>query len=264
MRPWIVMRRLVAQARRCTPGRTGWRRGQCWGWRVHHSWVARPARRQPSRRRLQAHPRWHPQRLADKVRERRLHLRRQTHQPRQCCPCCHCCHRARHRRRHHRTYTAAEASSAAGLRSRSLELIHHRLPASWPIKGCPNNKKGRTDLFICNKSVSQSVFSRQLSEGGGCFTVPPRAHPSSWPIILLRGGDVSARAHTCVAWGRCVAFGRPNMSVWGHAGARSRTPKVACISSFRPFFGTLFSIPFWLFQFSVSISLRRPNSLEET
>ena len=30
-----------------------------------------------------------------------------------------------------------------------------------------------------------------------------------------------------------VAFGRPKMSVWGHAGARSRTPKVACISFLR-------------------------------
>ena len=41
-------------------------------------------------------------------------------------------------------------------------------------------------------------------------------------------GDVSARAHTCVAWGRCVAFGRPKMSIWGHAGARSAPAKVAC------------------------------------
>jgi hypothetical protein len=45
-----------------------------------------------------------------------------------------------------------------------------------------------------------------------------------------RGGGVSARAHACVALGRCVAFGRPKMSVWGHAGARSAPAKVACIS----------------------------------
>ena len=45
---------------------------------------------------------------------------------------------------------------------------------------------------------------------------------------LTRGGEVSARAHTCVAWGRCVAFGRPKMSVWGHAGAGSAPAKVAC------------------------------------
>ena len=49
---------------------------------------------------------------------------------------------------------------------------------------------------------------------------------------LWRGGDVSARAHTCVAWGRWVAFGRPNMSVWGHAGAGSAPAKVACNSKF--------------------------------
>ena len=36
--------------------------------------------------------------------------------------------------------------------------------------------------------------------------------------LLARGGDVSARAHTCVALGRCVAFGRPNISVWGSSG----------------------------------------------
>ena len=33
---------------------------------------------------------------------------------------------------------------------------------------------------------------------------------------LERGGGVRARAHACVALGRCVAFGRPKMSVWGH------------------------------------------------
>ena len=44
------------------------------------------------------------------------------------------------------------------------------------------------------------------------------------------------------------------MSVWGHAGARSPTPKVACISFIRPFFGTLFSIPSFLFQLHSSAS----------
>ena len=39
--------------------------------------------------------------------------------------------------------------------------------------------------------------------------------------IRRRGGGVSARAHACVALGRSVAFGRPKMSVWGHAGAGS-------------------------------------------
>ena len=64
------------------------------------------------------------------------------------------------------------------------------------------------------------------------FTVPPRAHPSSANYTLTRGGEVSARAHTCVAWGRCVAFGRPKMSVWGHTGAGSAHAKVACNSKF--------------------------------
>ena len=141
MRPWMMALRRQAALRRCTQGRTGWRQGQCWGWRVSHSLVVRPTRRQPSRRRLKArwHPRWHPQRLADKVRERRLHLRRQTHQPRHCC---YCCHRARHRRRHRRTHTPAEASSAvgtviAGLRSGLLEQqFRGRLRSTLPLSQC--------------------------------------------------------------------------------------------------------------------------------
>ena len=52
-------------------------------------------------------------------------------------------------------------------------------------------------------------------------------------------GSTSARAHSrlvpsCVALVRCVAFGRPKMSVWGHAGARSAPTKVAC----NPTYGT--------------------------
>ena len=79
---------------------------------------------------------------------------------------------------------------------------------------------------------SSQVPQVKSSQSVSYFTVPPRAHPSSRNYLLSRGGDVSARAHTCVAWGRCVAFGRPKMSVWGHAGARSRTPKVACNTEF--------------------------------
>jgi hypothetical protein len=55
-----------------------------------------------------------------------------------------------------------------------------------------------------------------------------------------RGGGVRARAHACVALSRCVAFGRPKMSVWGHAGAGSPSSKVACISFLRPLFWNLF------------------------
>ena len=46
------------------------------------------------------------------------------------------------------------------------------------------------------------------------------------------------------------------MSVWGHAGARSRTPKVACISFVRPFFGTFLDS---LFSVSVATHLRNKS-----
>ena len=61
---------------------------------------------------------------------------------------------------------------------------------------------------------------------------------------------MSARAHACVALGRCVAFGRPKMSVWGHAGAGSPSSKVACISFLRPLFGTylVFRLRFFCFR----------------
>jgi len=82
----------------------------------------------------------------------------------------------------------------------------------------------------------------------------------------MRGGGVRARAHACVALGRCVAFGRPKMSVWGHAGARSRTPKVACISFLRALFGHEFDVsvsffPFWTPSASpvCSVPLRSPH-----
>ena len=160
----MALRRQAA-LRRCTQGRTGWRQGQCWGWRVSHSLVVRPTRRQPSRRRLKArwHPRWHPQRLADKVRERPLHLRRQTHQPRHCC---YCCHRARHRRRHRRTHTPAEASSAvgtviAGLRSGLLEQqFRGRLRSTLPLSQC-RDKQESTDLFTVSSCLVKGYGRRR-------------------------------------------------------------------------------------------------------
>ena len=45
-------------------------------------------------------------------------------------------------------------------------------------------------------------------------------------------------ALTRVLPGAGVAFGRPKMSVWGHAGAGSAPAKVACNSFVDPFFGT--------------------------
>ena len=46
---------------------------------------------------------------------------------------------------------------------------------------------------------------------------------------------------------RC--FGRPMMSVWGHAGAGSPSSKVACISFLRPVL-----VPIWCFGFDFSVS----------
>ena len=48
--------------------------------------------------------------------------------------------------------------------------------------------------------------------------------------------------HACVALGRCVAFGRPKMSVWGHAGARSAPAKVACNPAFAHLLGKILGV----------------------
>ena len=93
--------------------------------------------------------------------------------------------------------------------------------------------------------MNVSKIKRQGEKTGRFVQISQSVSPAPLSNYLLaRGGDVSARAHTCVALGRCVAFGRPNISVWGssghwgrgvwgdqgwgHAGARSRTPKAAC------------------------------------
>jgi len=96
---------------------------------------------------------------------------------------------------------------------------------------------------LSRQGFSQSVHVSSRSPRG-------RAHYTSRPQCDMRGGGVRARAHACVALGRCVAFGRPKMSVWGHAGARSRTPKVACISFTRALFWNLFdgSVSIFLFE----------------
>ena len=62
-------------------------------------------------------------------------------------------------------------------------------------------------------------------------------------------------ALACVALGRCVVFGRPKMSVRGHAGARSAPAKVACISFTRPLFGITHLM--FLFRF-FCLCFRRP------
>jgi len=75
----------------------------------------------------------------------------------------------------------------------------------------------------------------------------------------MRGGGVRARAHACVALGRCVAFGRPKISVWGHAGARSAPAKVACNSFTTPLFWYLFDVSVSSFLFETPL---HQNSLE--
>jgi hypothetical protein len=70
---------------------------------------------------------------------------------------------------------------------------------------------------------------------------------------------VRARAHACVALGRCVAFGRPKISVWGHAGARSAPAKVACISFTTSLFWYLFDVSVSSFLFQTPL---HQNSLE--
>ena len=92
---------------------------------------------------------------------------------------------------------------------------------------------------LARKSVQfSSVSSRSL-----------HAHSTSRNYTSERGGGVRARAHACVALGRCVAFGRPKMSVWGHTGAGSPSSKVAYISFLRPLFGTYLMFRFRFFGF---------------
>ena len=81
---------------------------------------------------------------------------------------------------------------------------HLTLSPPRPLRASQDERsraEGRGKKFGAKTApVSQTVWQQDTSGGG-------------W--------DVRARAHTCVALGRWVAFGRPNMSVWGHAGARS-------------------------------------------
>ena len=58
---------------------------------------------------------------------------------------------------------------------------------------------------------------------------------------------------------RCVAFGRPKMSVWGHASARSRTPLSRMHFIRQTLFGTLCSI-----LFSVSVRLTKISGRSRT
>ena len=84
----------------------------------------------------------------------------------------------------------------------------------------PRGPEGRSTppyyLSSCRSTAGNSFFSVSVSSRS------PHAHSTSANYTSERGGGVSARAHACVALGRCVAFGRPKMSVWGHAGARHR------------------------------------------
>jgi hypothetical protein len=60
-------------------------------------------------------------------------------------------------------------------------------------------------------------------------------------------------------WPSRVAFGRPKMSVWGHAGARSAPAKVACISFTRSLFWYLFDVSVSSFLFQTPL---HQNSLQ--
>ena len=53
--------------------------------------------------------------------------------------------------------------------------------------------------FLGGKLIMCVITHQSVSQSVSYFTVPPRAHPSA-NYLLSRGGDVSARAHTCVAW----------------------------------------------------------------
>ena len=81
-----------------------------------------------------------------------------------------------------------------------------------------------------------------------------------------RGGwDVRARALTCVALGRWVAFGRPKMSVWGRAGAGSAPAKVACNTQFaQPNLELIFHGPAPRSPHRLAVRLRHSRSNKST
>ena len=129
----------------------------------------------------------------------------------------------------------------------------HLAPAAYTVTQGDNMKSSMNTLvweaepFV---PISQSTVSSRS----------PRALSTSAPNSLERGGGVRARAHACVALGRCVAFGRPKMSVWGHAGrARSAPAKVACISFTTSLFWYLFDVSVSSFLFQTPL---HQNSLE--
>ena len=117
-------------------------------------------------------------------------------------------------------------------------LVTYRLVVASPSRGSQAKFSFRHRFTLSTASETVKDLRSQTS-------AHPYAGSQSGSVSqsekknLIRGGGVSARAHSrlvpsCVALVRCVAFGRPKMSVWGHAGARSAPTKVAC----NPTYGT--------------------------
>ena len=137
---------------------------------------------------------------------------------------------------------AARARAAArclgsGVR-RTLSVVTSRFVVASPSRGSQAKFSFRHRFTLSTASETVKDLRSQTS-------AHPYAGSQSGSVSqsekknLIRGGGVSARAHSrlvpsCVALVRCVAFGRPKMSVWGHAGARSAPTKVAC----NPTYGT--------------------------
>ena len=102
-------------------------------------------------------------------------------------------------------------SSVVEARIECAHLHAHSFSSSYPPsdlsppRGTPRHPTQAAQRRSLRRSRAPSSSARagrpqcSVSQSVSYFTVPPRAHPSACPIILDRSGDVSARAHTCVA-----------------------------------------------------------------
>jgi hypothetical protein len=136
-------------------------------------------------------------------------------------------------------FTSRSSEHSIG-RTQTITLARSRPPAPRRLRA-PRTRARRASRHRCAASPQAPLSSQAAPAARG-----RRRYPTN---SLERGGGVSARAHACVALGRCVAFGRPKMSVWGHAGAGSPSSKVACISFVRALFWNLFDVSVSIFLF---------------